>query len=366
MIARTLARASGAAAVVLGLAFASPHATAQNDAAGQPGAVAPVWEPFSPDWTDPAFGPIAERMTGTWRTTSAVASTAGDDVELLLNIHPAPVAGVTDTLYMETFRADDLVNPARQMIAQLYRHTGAGEIRLRTFEIRTNELSRGVFAGMGLVPRAFPQVAPENLIATLDLAFTETGSTLAARTPHRYPTGIGGAVEMTSALEITGGTLRTMDRGYGADGEQVWGPPPGEAYAFERTGGAFDVTDFGEGLVAIDFNDPEGEAFGEGDIMYAHYTGWLRNAAVFDSSYQRDQPLRVPYPPRLIEGWNRGLDGMTEGQVRKLIIPSDLAYGPEGRGGIPPNAPLYFIVEVAGIDRGEQGDEGGEGGGGGR
>ena len=356
-----IARAMSVAAAGLALLVSTPPSMAQDDT-GDGGA--PVWEPFNAEWTDPAFGPIADRLTGTWRTVSAVESAGGDEVDLILNIHPAPVEGLSDALYMETFRADDLVNPARQVIAQLYRHTGAGEIRLRTFEIRTNELSRGVFAGMGLAPRAFPEVEPENLIATLDLAFTETGSTLAARTPHKYPTGVGDAVEMTSAIELADGRLRTMDRGYGADGRRVWGPAAGEAYEFARADGHFEVSDLGEGLIAIDFNDPEGERFNANDVLYAHYTGWLRNAAVFDSSYQRDEPLRIPFPPQLIPGWNRGLEGMTEGRVRKLIIPSELGYGSEGRGGIPPDAPLYFIVEVAGIDRGEgAADDAGGGGG---
>jgi len=362
MIVRALARASGVFAAVLGLlvglVVSTPPAFAQGDAGAQPGAGAAVWEPFSASWTDAAFGPIAEKLIGTWRTVSEVESVGGDEVDLILNIHAVPVAGLSDALYMETFRADDLVNPSRQVIGQLYRHTGAGEIRLRTFEIRTNELSRGVFAGMGLVPRAFPEVEPENLIATLDLAFTESGETLAARTPHKYPTGVGGAVEMTSALELAGGRLRTMDRGYGADGRRVWGPAEGEAYEFERADDLFGVSDLGEGLIAIDFNDPAGELFNADDVLYAHYTGWLRNAAVFDSSYQRGEPLRIAFPPQLIAGWNVGLAGVTEGRVRKLIIPSDLAYGPQGRGGIPPNAPLYFIVEVVAIDRGEEGGAG--------
>jgi len=360
MIARALIVAAASAVAWSG----SSVAWAQEGMAG-PAEPGPVWQPYTPEWSEPELAEIADRITGTWRTSSAVESAAGDRTELILNIHPVPVEDLSDTLYMETFRADDLIEPARQVFAQLYRHTGAGEIRIRTFEIRTNALARGVYAGMGLAPRAFPLINKENLIATLDLAFTGTGDSLRARSPHEYPTGIGEAVEMSSAIEVTGDTLRTMDRGYGPDGRQVWGPPPGEAYEFERADGVFEVTDLGEGLIAIDFNEPEGAAFGEDDIMFANYTGWLRNAAVFDSSFQREQPLRVPYPPQLIEGWNRGLEGMTEGQVRKLVIPSDLAYGPQGRGSIPPDATLYFIIEVAGIDRGEDGAAGTDGGDGG-
>ena len=51
----------------------------------------------------------------------------------------------------------------------------------------------------------------------------------------------------------------------------------------------------------------------------------------------------------VIAGWDQGLVGMKTGGKRKLLIPSDLAYGPNGSGPIPPNTPLAFEVELVSI-----------------
>ena len=95
---------------------------------------------------------------------------------------------------------------------------------------------------------------------------------------------------------------------------------------------------------------------GEADnrsIVSVHYTGWLQNedgsaGAKFDSSKDRDEPFAFPLGAGyVIQGWDQGVLGMKVGGIRKLIIPSDLGYGPQGAGGvIPPNATLIFEVEL--------------------
>ncbi|MEM0982559.1 MAG: CpcT/CpeT family chromophore lyase [Planctomycetota bacterium] len=337
------------AATVLALTGSAGLAQDMNAAAPEP--QANPWPAYNASWSEPVFAQIATAMAGTWRTSNPVRSSGGDEVNLVVNIHAVPVEGMTDTVYMETFRADNMSDPARQVIGQLYRHTGENEVRFRTFEIKMTDKSIGVLTGLGALPQAFPTVTADDLIATLDLAFTSTDGTIRAQTEHAYPTGLGGAVEMTSAIEFNGNTMRTMDRGFGPTGAQVWGPAQGQAYQFSRTDNPFFVTDFGDGLVALDLVAGEGEPVADGDILYAHYYGWLRSGEGFDNSYDRGQPFPVAYPPRLIEGWNRGLFGSRTGMYRKLLIPSPLAYGQAGRPGIPPNSPLYFTIEVVTIDR---------------
>lgn len=85
-----------------------------------------------------------------------------------------------------------------------------------------------------------------------------------------------------------------------------------------------------------------------GEEVAVHYTGMLLDKTVFDSSYRRKQPLKFTVGVgQVIEGWDEGILLLQEGDKARLVIPSDLAYGSRGAGGvIPPNAPLIFDVEL--------------------
>ena len=76
-----------------------------------------------------------------------------------------------------------------------------------------------------------------------------------------------------------------------------------------------------------------------------NYKGWLDDGTVFDQSYGRE-PFPVEMAGGVIDGWLEGLTYVEEGGMIELEIPSQLAYGPGGRPGIPPNATLHFTVEV--------------------
>lgn len=81
------------------------------------------------------------------------------------------------------------------------------------------------------------------------------------------------------------------------------------------------------------------------DEVKVHYVGTLIDGTKFDSSVDRGQPAEFPVNG-VIKGWTEALKLMKEGSKYKLTIPSDLAYGPMARPGIPPNSVLQFDVEL--------------------
>jgi peptidylprolyl isomerase len=91
-----------------------------------------------------------------------------------------------------------------------------------------------------------------------------------------------------------------------------------------------------------------------GDTVWVQYEGRLTNGTKFDSSYDRQEPAPVVLGQgSVIRGWEEGLLGMEVGEKRQLVVPPDLAYGPNGRGDkIPPNSTLVFDIEMIGIRRG--------------
>ena len=121
-----------------------------------------------------------------------------------------------------------------------------------------------------------------------------------------------------------------------------------EAFAKEIEG--FDKTE--SGLYYKITRHGNGKKPQAGQKVAVHYTGMLLDKSVFDSSYSRRQPLNFTVGVgQVIEGWDEGILLLHEGDKARLVIPSDLAYGASGAGGvIPPHAPLIFDVELVKVN----------------
>lgn len=102
------------------------------------------------------------------------------------------------------------------------------------------------------------------------------------------------------------------------------------------------------GLKYVVVEEGTGEATpAKGTTVTAHYTGKLIDGTKFDSSYDRNDPIRFPVGSgRVIKGWDEAFLSMKKGEKRILIIPPELGYGASGRGPIPANAVMVFDVEL--------------------
>lgn len=96
----------------------------------------------------------------------------------------------------------------------------------------------------------------------------------------------------------------------------------------------------------------KGKSPGDKDTVKVHYTGTLITGEKFDSSVDRGTPAEFPVNA-VIPGWVEALKLMKAGDRWKLVIPPELAYGAEGRPGIPPNSVLIFDVELIEIKSGK-------------
>ena len=104
------------------------------------------------------------------------------------------------------------------------------------------------------------------------------------------------------------------------------------------------------GLVIEDIVVGSGAEAAAGQNATVHYTGWLTDGTKFDSSKDRNDPFEFGLGQhQVIAGWDEGVQGMSVGGTRRLIIPAELGYGARGAGGaIPPNATLLFEVDFLG------------------
>ena len=95
-------------------------------------------------------------------------------------------------------------------------------------------------------------------------------------------------------------------------------------------------------------NEGSGISPEKNNTVCVHYKGQLIDGTVFDSSYKRNQPIEFKLGVgQVISGWDEGIALLKVGDKARFVIPSYLAYGSQGAGGvIPPNANLIFDVEL--------------------
>lgn len=108
----------------------------------------------------------------------------------------------------------------------------------------------------------------------------------------------------------------------------------------------------------------KGDKLKAGDRIFVRYEGRLTDGSVFDGNFEFSSLEAVPGRDvfsfvlgqnQVIQGWEMGLKGSRLGQVVRLVIPPELAYGSIERPGIPPDSTLDFTVEIVGFSQGDKG-----------
>jgi FKBP-type peptidyl-prolyl cis-trans isomerase len=112
----------------------------------------------------------------------------------------------------------------------------------------------------------------------------------------------------------------------------------------------FTMTESGLGIKVL--KEGTGDFPATGKNVVVHYSGFLENGKKFDSSVDRGQPFKFSLGVgQVIRGWDEGISKIKIGSKAILKIPASLGYGAAGAGGvIPPNATLFFEVELIGVE----------------
>lgn len=153
---------------------------------------------------------------------------------------------------------------------------------------------------------------------------------------------IGTVAEAWNAVE----SFRTFE---GSREERLRKEREAQEKALDKIAAGFEKTESGLRYQFIQRGD--GAKAEKGKTVSVHYKGQLVDGTIFDSSYKRNQPIDFALGVgQVIPGWDEGIQLLSVGDKARFVIPSDLAYGARGAGGvIPPNATLIFDVELVAV-----------------
>ena len=135
----------------------------------------------------------------------------------------------------------------------------------------------------------------------------------------------------------------------GAKAEREAAAKKEQEQVLEELAAGFEKTDSGLRYKIIQKGD--GAKAEKGQTVAVHYKGMFPDGKEFDNSFKRGNPIEFPVGMgNVIPGWDEGIQLLQVGDKARFVIPSQLAYGSRGAGGvIPPNATLVFDVELVNV-----------------
>lgn len=171
--------------------------------------------------------------------------------------------------------------------------------------------------------------------------FGEEAPYLKLRGQKKYKTIPIGSVNDLKYLKNLAGNkklkMSNLEFLFVLEGLKVWEVEKRKfGYKYEQSGLGIKILTQGDGEL------PE-----SGQQVEVHYAGYLEDGTKFDSSFDRDKTYKfILGQGRVIKGWDEGISKLKKGSVAWLRIPPELGYGSRGAGTIPPNATLYFKIEM--------------------
>lgn len=150
-----------------------------------------------------------------------------------------------------------------------------------------------------------------------------------------------------SSREWVAVALAVVFVGYTLFGSNINGLFQKNSMNEDSTASAINTNFSNNGVVINDITVGNGTEVKQGDLVSVHYILSLSDGTVIQNSKDFGQPFQfVLGAGQVIPGWEQGFSGMKVGGVRTLMIPPELAYGPNQAGPIPPNSTLVFTVEL--------------------
>lgn len=329
-------------------------------------------EPPAPQSSEPA-APASVPADELLDTLTDLLTGVYSDGTRVARFFDITVEGAPRMLLCEISNAQDGSVQAH-VLTQFIRRRGEPYLRMMRFPAGQS-IAPGLWASDDLTPDFRPNQLDILSDMQLQLDTRTTPTRFRATTGSPIPTYTGDAIELKSELAADAEQLFIFETGYNEAGDIVWTfPEAGRSVSFKRVEEPTNIQRMDDGLVVVTIREAEPDAYtGQpGDEYEVHYTGYLANGQVFDTSRQAGRSTFTQViPGRLAQGWNLGIPGAKVGEIRRLIVPPSLGYGARGYPGvIPPNAWLVFDVEVIDIRKPEATPEepdapaepGGEGG----
>lgn len=300
--------------------------------------------------TDPDVQALVKLLTGTFTSVQA-----GDTPALSLSTCVITIdgPGVDNAVYFEVARADSAWAPFRQGVWQVWKKNGNLTVRQYDFT-GVPTTFKAAIVGMWSAPDMFPILKSSQLAPIADIPLTLAGGNYAGS--GTGPSLLDGAFEFSTSWIVTPESLAFTDRGIDATGKQVWGPAQGAAGpTFKRSSPVTKTERRAGGVVVIDFVPPSAserklEDYGDGAGVVVGYTDTGTEFFTSNTPNPRTntiEPYRWTASPQAgVAGWNTGMAGVTAGTIRRMYVPTAVAFGARGNRNVPANADLIFSTQT--------------------